>query len=32
MRFAALKVFGNPKSADNWNVFPTPQIQVLGKY
>ncbi|KZL77857.1 serin endopeptidase (subtilase) [Colletotrichum tofieldiae] len=32
MRFATLKPFGNPKSADNWDVFRTPQIQVTGKY
>ncbi|KZL83276.1 serin endopeptidase [Colletotrichum incanum] len=32
MRFATLKPFGNPKSADNWDVFQTPQIQVTGKY
>ncbi|GJC94506.1 serin endopeptidase [Colletotrichum higginsianum] len=32
MRFATLKPFGNPKAADNWDVFQTPQIQVTGKY
>ncbi|KAH7316466.1 peptidase S8/S53 domain-containing protein [Stachybotrys elegans] len=32
MRFATLKPFGNPKAADNWDVFKTPEIQVLGKY
>lgn len=32
IRFATLRPFGNPKSADNWDVFKTPQIKVLGKY
>ncbi|KAG4438387.1 hypothetical protein IFR05_006149 [Cadophora sp. M221] len=29
MRFAALVPFGNPKSSDNWDVFPTPDFEVL---
>lgn len=29
MRLAALKPFGNPKAADNWDVFETPEIEVL---
>ncbi|EGY23427.1 serin endopeptidase [Verticillium dahliae VdLs.17] len=29
MRVAALRPFGNPKSADNWDVFKTPKIEVL---
>lgn len=29
MRFAALVPFGNPKSSDNWDVFPTPEFKVL---
>ncbi|KAL0933866.1 subtilase [Colletotrichum truncatum] len=32
IRFAALRPFGNPEHADNWDVYKTPQIQVLGKY
>ncbi|KAG4433242.1 hypothetical protein IFR05_011265 [Cadophora sp. M221] len=32
MRFATLKSFGDPKAADNWGVFTTPKIEVLGKY
>ncbi|KAL3293576.1 subtilase [Colletotrichum asianum] len=32
IRFAALRPFGNPTHADNWDVFKTPQIQVLGQY
>lgn len=28
MRFAALKPFGRPEAADNWEVYRTPQIQV----
>jgi subtilisin family serine protease len=35
-RFAVLKPFGNPKIADNWDVYrPTkdlPQIEITGKY
>jgi subtilisin family serine protease len=35
-RFAVLKPFGNPKNADNWDVYrPTkdlPQFEVTGKY
>ncbi|PVH88760.1 subtilase [Cadophora sp. DSE1049] len=32
MRFATLKPFGDPERADNWSVFKTPEIAVLGKY
>ncbi|KAH7336342.1 subtilase [Rhexocercosporidium sp. MPI-PUGE-AT-0058] len=32
MRFATLKPFGEPERADNWSVFKTPLIEVLGKY
>ncbi|KAF6809557.1 subtilase [Colletotrichum sojae] len=31
-RFAALRPFGNPTHADNWDVYKTPQIEVLGQY
>jgi hypothetical protein len=29
MRFAALVPFGRPDHSDNWDVFPTPQFEVL---
>lgn len=29
MRFAALVPFGRPERADNWDVFPTPEFEVL---
>ncbi len=29
MRFAALVPFGTPENADNWDVFPTPEFDVL---
>ncbi|KAK6587094.1 hypothetical protein PZA11_000384 [Diplocarpon coronariae] len=32
MRFATLEPFGNPAVADDWSVFETPEISVLGKY
>jgi hypothetical protein len=32
MRFATLKPFGNPKAADNWDVYKTPDVTILGKY
>ncbi|KAK1993346.1 subtilase [Colletotrichum falcatum] len=28
-RIAALKPFGNPKASDNWDIFETPEIEVL---
>jgi hypothetical protein len=31
MRFAALVPFGEPKNADNWDVYPTPAFEVLPK-
>ncbi|KAF4468071.1 serine endopeptidase [Fusarium albosuccineum] len=32
MRFASLKPFGNPQESDDWDIFKTPEIAVLGKY
>ncbi|KAF7557601.1 hypothetical protein G7Z17_g526 [Cylindrodendrum hubeiense] len=32
MRFATLRPFGNPRLSKNWNIFKTPEIEVLGKY
>ncbi|EXF86199.1 subtilase [Colletotrichum fioriniae PJ7] len=32
LRFAALRPFGNPTHADNWDVYKTPQIQITGQY
>ncbi|KAL5317596.1 hypothetical protein ACEPPN_014692 [Leptodophora sp. 'Broadleaf-Isolate-01'] len=32
MRFATLKPFGEPERADNWSVFKTPVIEILGRY
>ncbi|TDZ16764.1 Minor extracellular protease vpr [Colletotrichum orbiculare MAFF 240422] len=32
MRFAALRPFGDPTHADNWDVYKTPQIEVTGQY
>jgi hypothetical protein len=29
MRFAVLKPFGRPEAADNWEVYRTPQIEVV---
>ncbi|GKT51185.1 minor extracellular protease vpr [Colletotrichum spaethianum] len=31
-RFAALRPFGNPTHADNWDVYKTPKITVTGQY
>lgn len=31
MRFAALKPFGNPYAADNWEVYRTPTFEVTGQ-
>ncbi|KAK1978215.1 subtilase [Colletotrichum cereale] len=28
-RFAALKPFGNPKASDNWDIFESPEIEIL---
>ncbi|KAM5354988.1 hypothetical protein ACJ41O_001634 [Fusarium nematophilum] len=32
MRFAALKPFGDPQRSNDWDIFKTPEIAVLGKY
>ena len=31
-RFATLKPFGDPTVSGDWEIYDTPQIEVLGKY
>ena len=31
-RFAALRPFGDPTVSEDWNIYKTPQISVLGHY